>query len=402
MLRYLLGLLLVIPVFPQKLLVVDVDDLGPQMLADHPTDFFSLADGQARRYDRFYTCPVCSPTRATVNYGVRASHPDLQAPWLVDYSHSPYSTPTAGPLVPLAQALAGAGVSTAKIGKWHMSPHDQLNHPLEQGWDSYVGVMSNPQDYYSFNLNDNGTLVPVSGVYLTCLESQQTRAAVDAGVQFISTSYHSIHDPFHVPPAGTYSGPVPTTDYDMGVAMLENLSHELTLTLGHALANGYYVILFGDNGGLGLFGGCKGSPRECGVRTWMYVAGPGIVGARDSSLVASYDIYATVLQFFGIPRGPGMGAQSVSFIPTVMGQPGARQTVFVERYTTNGAAPLDSLWHTGTIGVRFKYRRRFGVDILVDLENNPADTQNLLNQALTPEADAAYQFLLTEFQAWTQ
>lgn len=390
------------PDAPPKLLFVDVDDLGEGFLRQHGGDTFATLEQVGRFYPDFYTSPVCSPTRAQMTYGVRATHPDLLMPWLVGPNHSPYDPPVSGPLEPLPAVLAAEGLLCAKAGKWHQSDVNSFDAPFDVGYHWWRGTMGNIPDYWDWWGVDQGTPVFVQGLYATCVDTVLGIQAMQQGHDFISLSYHSIHDPFHDPPGLLSNG----TPEDQASLMLQNLDHELGVLLGWAQAYGYTAVVFGDNGGLQVTGGCKGSPRECGSNTWAYVVGPGVVPGEDPSLVGVVDLYDTALEFFGIADSPTRGPQSHSFLSTWSGGPSAPRTVFVERYTANGVTPDPGLWHYGARSdahPRYKLRVRFGQEILTDLVANPNDSQNLLNQLpLSPEEQAAYTHLQGVIASWIQ
>lgn len=386
----------------RKLLLVDLDDLGKEFLHENPQGFFNLLDRYARKYTRHYSCPVCTPTRASMYYGVHTTHEDLRMPWLVGPNHSRYTAPLDGPLVPLGRAVTDAGFSAAKVGKWHICRNDELMHPLDSGWDSYVGVMGNTPDYYSLLVNDNGVNSTVVGEYLTEMETDDGIAAMQAGYDLVSVSYHAIHDPFQVPPAHLWSGTYPTSEYEIAETMLQALSAELLRLTSVARSLGYHLIMFSDNGGLPILGGLKGSVLEPGVNTDMWIYGPGVTPGEFDGLVATYDVYATVCEFFGIQRGPGMGPESVSLFPTLWGQD-IRDTVFVERFTENGVDPSLSpfLWRRAVISDQYKYMIRNSMDFLYDLQLNPGENMNRLNNPTASDI-SAYTYLQGEMSSWTQ
>lgn len=390
-----------------KLLIVDVDDLGRDFLEAYPTPFFQYLEQNARKYENFYTAPVCSPTRAMMQYGVRATHPDLECGWLItDLVNPTYHTPTDGPLEPLGSALTSHGLTTAKVGKWHLSEVGNTTHPNECGWQFYAGAMTNIGDFYNYPAVVNGNQMFVQGAYVTDLETQVSIALMGLGVDVVSVSYHSIHMPFHVPPAGTFSGPT-DTDVQKAVAMLENLDLALQQLASSAYANGYTMILFGDNGTLGVLGtgGAKGCVCDRGVRTWMYCIAPdgSILPGQDDSLVGVYDIYRTAFEFFGKVPAADQGPESVSFVPTWGGMPNNRTSVFTDRYSFNGEPPVvDSEWHSAVRGPRYKYRRHFGNHRFFDMLVDPFETNNLLGGFMTQDEHAEYISLLNEWSAWTQ
>jgi len=96
--------------------------------------------------DRFYVCPVCSPTRAgimTGRYPIRYGMQDGVV------------TPTERHGLPgdectLAEMLGKAGYATrAMIGKWHLGHASTLFHPLRHGFTRFYGHYNGAIDYFS-------------------------------------------------------------------------------------------------------------------------------------------------------------------------------------------------------------------------------------------------------------
>jgi len=85
-------------------------------------------------FERFYVCPVCSPTRAeflTGRYHVRGGV---------------FSTSTGGERLDLdettiAQAFKAAGYATGAFGKWHNGTQYPY-HPNARGFDEFYGFCS--------------------------------------------------------------------------------------------------------------------------------------------------------------------------------------------------------------------------------------------------------------------
>jgi len=93
-------------------------------------------------FDRFYVCPVCSPTRAeflTGRYHARSGV---------------YSTSAGGERIDLdektiAQTFKAAGYTTAAFGKWHNGMQYPY-HPNARGFDEFYGFCSGHWgDYFS-------------------------------------------------------------------------------------------------------------------------------------------------------------------------------------------------------------------------------------------------------------
>jgi len=132
---------------------ITADDLGWRDLGSYGSPFYETPtiDGLAREGTRFTdayaSCPVCSPTRASImtgNYPARVGVTDWIDFWgethpargkLVDaaYSdHLPHEETT------LATALSEAGYTTCHVGKWHLGGANQDSRPEDHGFDINV------------------------------------------------------------------------------------------------------------------------------------------------------------------------------------------------------------------------------------------------------------------------
>ncbi len=107
-------------------------------------------------FDRFYVCPVCSPTRAeflTARYHPRSGV---------------YSTSAGGERMDLdettiADVFKAAGYATAAFGKWHNGMQYPY-HPNGRGFDEYYGFCSGHWgNYFSPTLEHNGRIVRGNG-----------------------------------------------------------------------------------------------------------------------------------------------------------------------------------------------------------------------------------------------
>ena len=387
--------------FQDKLLVIDLDDVGFDLLEDATTPTLDYLKDNGRFYTAFMTAPTCSPTRAMFNTGAYPAHPEVLVGEVINFN-SQFKMPV-GALVPLGTLVASAGYSTAKIGKWHLCDPVFVDHPQECGWQFYSGAMGNVQaaglGFSRFDKNVNGTVTPSVGVYLTSDETNDAISAVNAGIQLISLSYHAPHSPWHEPPAGLFPARPLPTDRDKAAAMLEACDTEMGRLLAVAIPLGYTVIVFADNGTAQPIGGQKGTFFEGGIINPMWAFGPGVEPGVDHSRVAVNDLYPTIANLFGIAAGRGSGfanrgPDSETFIDSLRGSPVFRRYTYVDR-CINGVDPreaLNSRWRRVLRGERFKYvqNRIQGTtsERLFDYVADPAEGVNLLNSALSAGAEA--------------
>ena len=347
--RVLLVIFLLAPaVQAQRVLLVDLDDVGWDLIDQTPTPTLDLLSAEGRTFRRFFTHPLCSPTRASLHQGAYASHPDVLCGNPVN-PNGQYELPLA-PLVPFAGLVSEAGLTTAKVGKWHLCPDARPTHPNEGGWRYYTGNLENlrassGESYYGFRKVTQGQWSWVDG-YLTTDETEDGIACLRAGFDLVSVSYHSVHVPFHVPPPGLYSGPPPGTDEEKGRAMLMALDHELGRLLQVAIGSGYTVLVMSDNGTDDDIGGEKGHVTPGGVNVPLWALGPGVVPGVDVELAHAVDLYATICDLLGVPRTlpARQGPHSRSLAQRLAGSTTpTRAFVFTDRWAPNGNDPRDGL-----------------------------------------------------------
>ncbi len=389
---------------PARLLVIDLDDVGYDLLRETPTPTLDALERNGRFFTAFTTAPICSPTRAMFNTGAYPSHPDLLTGEVV-FTSSPFSMPTA-PLEPLATLITAAGYSTAKIGKWHLAGIADTDHPRRCGWGLYAGVLSNliepNQSFAAYPKIINGQHALGSDDYLTTDETNDAIRCVEAEIDLISVSYHAPHRPWHTPPAHLHSIDPINTDRDRARAMLQACDTELRRLLAAALPRGYTVVVFADNGTARPIGGQKGWLLDGGVINPMWAFGPGVVPGVDDSRVGVVDLYATIAEFFGVPAGAGSGfemrgPQSSSFLRALGGVPIERRWSYSERFPQPGTDPRVSgvHWRRMVRGERFKLTLA-GANAaemkFVDLLNDPYEQTNLLDPpvSLSPMGRTAY------------
>lgn len=375
---------------PRKLLLIELDDLGVELVQASSTPHLDSLAAQGRIYPRFYTEPMCTPTRAAVHLGARGSRPEVRCTGNVGPGNH-YRLPLF-PFDPLPNKVQSAGLSTIKIGKWHLAPDDLLQHPQALGWQHMVGVMGNvgplgvgSGDWFNYPENRGGTSHWISGLYLTTRETDLGRRAVRDGFDLISLSYHAPHRPFHDPPPHLHSLPLPLIGWwDQSRAAVEALDNELSRLTPLALALGYTVILYSDNGLAAPLGGQKGTVYEGGVRTFLICLGPGIVPGTDNALIEAVDLYATVLELLAIPKGAIDGPDSESFAQLLFGSGTPPNLVISQRGGPAGIDPhtQPDLWRRMAREDRYKLivNQDFLQARLFDLLTDPLEQTDLLAQ----------------------
>jgi arylsulfatase A-like enzyme len=275
-------------------------------------------------FERFFVCPVCSPTRAeflTGRYhargGVRGVSTGQER---LDLDETT-----------IAQVFKAAGYATGAFGKWHnglQSPY----HPNDRGFDEYYGFCSGHWgDYFDAPLEHNGKFVRGRGFIIDDLTDRALAFIEEhkAGPFFCYLPYNTPHSPMQVPDEywGRFADKpltmlsregeredVPKTR--AALAMCENIDWNVGRVLAKLdqlqLANNTIVVYFSDNGPNsvrwnGGMKGIKGSTDEGGVRSPLLVRYPPLVkrGTRVAQIAGAIDLFPTLADLTGVRLTPG-------------------------------------------------------------------------------------------------
>lgn len=352
----------------------------------------SLAQ-QGASLERFYVCPVCSPTRAeflTGRYHPRGGVRDVTRGGerlnLDEYC--------------IAQAFQSAGYATAIFGKWHNGSQYPY-HPLARGFQEFFGFTSGHWGiYFEPPLEHNGEWVRGTGYITDDLTDRAIRFVEETGDRpfFCYLAYNTPHSPFQVPDRFydkfrdnpielRYPGPEPE-NIDVtraALAMCENIDWNVGRLLAamerRGVSRDTIVIYFSDNGPNsarwnGGLRGRKGSTDEGGVRSACFIRYPGVIpaGQRIAQAAAAIDLFPTLVDLTEISCDPPKPWDGMSLAPWLLG----RREDTVDRR-------IFSHWN-GRVSVR---TQRFVLDHqgrLYDLDNDPG--QKVAVQDRFPEIAA--------------
>ncbi len=289
------------------------------------------------RFDRFYVCPVCSPTRAEFLTG--RYHPRSGV----------FSTSAGGERADLDEMMIGqtfqaAGYATGAFGKWHNGMQHPY-HPNARGFDEYYGFCSGHWgNYYDPVLEHNGRMVRGKGFIIDDL----TNKAIEFIEQnrdkpfFAYIPYNTPHSPMQVPdrwwkkfqdkdlamrPISKKRENLPHTR--AALAMCENIDWNVGRILDRLdelkLANDTIVVYFCDNGPNGNrwnggMKGRKGSTDEGGVRSPLLVRWPGKIKAGKTvpQISAAIDLLPTLAELAEVPVASRKPLDGVSLKPLLL------------------------------------------------------------------------------------
>jgi arylsulfatase A-like enzyme len=288
--------------------------------------------------ERFYACPVCSPTRAEFLTG--RYHP----------RGGVHGVSTGGERLNLDEKTIGdtfkaAGYATGAFGKWHNGTQYPY-HPNARGFDEYYGFCSGHWgSYFDPPLEHNGKLVQGKGFIIDDL--------TDHALKFIEENQHRpffCYVPFNTPHSPMQ---VPERFYQKfanaelklrarnpaqedvaftraALAMCENIDWNVGRILDRLgelkLADHTIVLYFSDNGPNswrwnGGMKGRKGSTDEGGVREPFLIRWPShiLAGARIPQIAGAIDLLPTLTDMAGIPITSTKPLDGISLKPLLLG-----------------------------------------------------------------------------------
>ncbi|GIW92815.1 MAG: N-acetylgalactosamine-6-sulfatase [Pirellulaceae bacterium] len=350
--------------------------------AAHTPNIDSLARDGAM-FERFYVCPVCSPTRAEFLTG--RYHPRSGV----------YGVSTGQERMDLqertiAEAFQQAGYATGLFGKWHNGSQGPY-HPNARGFDEFFGYTAGHWgQYFDPPLEHNGQPVRTKG-YIVDVCTDQAIAFIERNQNkpfFCTITFTTPHSPWAVPdeywqryrekPIEQRATDPERENLDhtrCALAMLENQDWNVGRVLSKLDALGLrdktIVFYFSDNGPNthrwnGGMRGIKGSTDEGGLRSIAVMRWPQHIpaGRRIPGIAGAIDLLPTLISLASVPRvgnlpldGMDWSAWLVSSDPP----PPPERMLF-------------STW-AGRVSVRTDRYRLDHQGRLYDMEQDPAQTR---------------------------
>lgn len=297
---------------------------------------------------RFYSTPICSPTRAALMTGRDPMRLGVAygviMPWMNNGVHpSEHFMP---------QSFQAAGYQTAMVGKWHLGHAQQTYHPNNRGFDHFYGHLHTEVGYFPPFANQGGRDFQVNGKALEG-EGYETFVLADEAQRWIKNRdpdrpfflympFIAPHTPLEAPDdlLAKYEDMEddreetrsPQTDSSRQIrkltlrpsarpvyaavvdAMDQAIGRVLTTLDEEGIADNTIVLFFSDNGGaayatggadnIPLRGG-KGDTFEGGIRVVSVMRYPKEIkaGTRFDSIMSAMDVFPTIAGGAGVPRG---------------------------------------------------------------------------------------------------
>ena len=335
-----------------NILVMVADDLGWADVGYHGGDIDTpsldrLAE-QGVQLNRFYTTPICSPTRAALMTGrdpIRLGVAyGVILPWDNIGVHPDEHF--------MPQSFQDAGYQTAMVGKWHLGHAQMTYHPNNRGFDHFYGHLHTEVGFYPPFANQGGKDFQLNGVsidddgyetYLLADEvSRYIRERDKNRPFFMYMPFIAPHTPLDapkelqdkykdidtdLPPARSrqtdetrrmakmmlqpsarpmYAAVVDAMDQAIG-RVLQTLEVE-------GIADDTIVLFFSDNGGAAYsYGGAnnaplrggKGETFEGGIRVVSLLRWPAMLGSGQQfdQIMSVMDVFPTLAAAAGIEAG---------------------------------------------------------------------------------------------------
>ncbi|CAH0991505.1 Arylsulfatase [Sinobacterium norvegicum] len=333
-----------------NIIIMVADDLGWADVGFHgnieiDTPSLDRIAAEGSQLDRFYTTPICSPTRAALMTGRNPMRLGVAygviMPWDNTGIHPDEHF--------MPQSFEAAGYQTAMVGKWHLGHAQQSYHPNSRGFQHFYGHQQTEVGFYppfanqgGKDFQQNGVSIDDQGYESYLLADEVSRYIVERDQSkpfFIYMPFLAPHTPLDAPQElqdkykdiNTDLAPARSPDTDntrttakillrpsarpMYAAVVDGMDQAigrvLTTLDEEKLTDDTIVLFFSDNGGAAysvggadnvpLRGG-KGDTFEGGIRVVSAIRWPGKIaaGRKMGTIMSVMDVFPTLSAAAGI------------------------------------------------------------------------------------------------------
>jgi arylsulfatase A-like enzyme len=424
-----------------NILFILIDDLGIKDLGCYGSSFYETphldrlaSEGMIFKH-AYASCPVCSPTRASILSGKYPARIGMTQ-WIGGDASGKLKDVPYLHYLPLeeksiALTLKENGYQTWHVGKWHLG--DQDFFPENHGFERNIGGchQGSPHNGYFSPWDIEGLENAEDGTYLTDFLTDRAIDLIENREDrpfFMHLSHYAVHTPLNAPEnlvrkyeekarrMGLDSiNPIEVGEHfwclhkehlqierrtfqshPIYAAMIENLDTNIGRTLlsikEQGLENNTIVVFTSDNGGLSSAEGSptcnapytegKGWNYEGGTRVCQLIKWPEEVRASSecNQAVTSTDFYPTILEACGLDLMPEQHRDGESLLP-LLKESGAleRKTIYwhYPHYSNQGGTPSSSCVYGDWKLIQFFEEDRFE---LYNLKDDPSEKMNLADQ----------------------
>ena len=394
------------------------DDQGYGDLSCHGHPFLKTPNidklyAESTRFTDYHVSPTCAPTRSSLMSGRNPFEAGVTHT-ILERERMALGLPT------VAEVLQKAGYTTGVFGKWHLGEEDAYQ-PGSRGFDEVFihgagGIGQNfagsqgdvpGNNYFDPTIRHNGKFVKTSG-YCTDVFVQEALGWIHKQKEkpfFAYIPTNAPHGPFIVAEKykAVYRDQVDDENTASFFGMIANIDENVGLIMDKLddweLANDTLLIFTTDNGSAkgskiynaGMKGG-KGSLNQGGARVPLFFRLPGTAKAGEDlgQLARHIDIFPTFADLAGADISE-LGLEGRSLMPLIKNPEAewADRNLFFHagRWPKKGAGPKfgkgdpnpDS-YKNKKFAVRSDKWRLVGTDALYDIESDPGEETNVIEQ----------------------
>lgn len=358
--------------------------------------------------DAYSTCPVCSPTRASLFTGkypatlkltnhIPGRNMDSYFEMVnkgKELKDALYLDHLSLEEITIAEVLKEKGYSTGYIGKWHLAGVGSIHtndgivnssyHPENQGFDVNIAGCAYGQPHSWFSPYRNGTIEDgEEGEYLTDRLGDEAVKFITENKNrpfFLNLSTYTVHMPLEAP-----EETIEKFNGNTYFAMIEKLDQNVGKIMDHLkgldLIENTVLIFYSDNGGLfdnTPLRGKKASLFEGGIRVPLIISWPEkiIAGSRCEEAVSTVDFFPTLLELTNASPKSYPQLEGISMMPLLLGNSDFPQRAIYWHFPHNrgnlsmGAAIREGEW---------KLVKRFDTEelFLYNLEEDLGEEKNV-------------------------
>jgi arylsulfatase B len=247
-----------------NIIIILADDLGYADVGFHGSDIktpnIDRLATEGVQLEKFYACPMCSPTRAGLmsgRYPIRFGMMRAVVPPQREYGMTPEE-------FTIAEMFAEAGYKHRGIvGKWHLGHRQKKWLPTNQGFTFYEGCLNGAVDYFTQmregerDWHENETPSNKEG-YSTDLIGEASVDFINSIPKdepfFLYIPFTAPHSPFQAKPEDIAKYPQREGKKQIYAAMVDcmdqNIGHIIESIEKRGQLENTFILFFSDNGGV--------------------------------------------------------------------------------------------------------------------------------------------------------
>jgi arylsulfatase B len=247
-----------------NIIIILADDLGYADVGFHGSDIktpnIDRLATEGVQLEKFYACPMCSPTRAGLmsgRYPIRFGMMRAVVPPQREFGMTPEE-------FTIAEMFAEAGYKHRGIvGKWHLGHRQKKWLPTNQGFTFYEGCLNGAVDYFTQmregerDWHENETPSNKEG-YSTDLIGEASVDFINSIPKdepfFLYIPFTAPHSPFQAKPEDIAKYPQREGKKQIYAAMVDcmdqNIGHIIESIEKRGQLENTFILFFSDNGGV--------------------------------------------------------------------------------------------------------------------------------------------------------